>query len=281
MKPALSARGIRVQIGDARLLENVDIEIFAGQMLALVGPNGAGKSTLLKVLSGDLAPVAGDVVLNGRALGAWTAQDRALQRAVLPQSPELAFSFRAWDIVELGRHPHRASATRAQDRSAITGAMDATDVANLAERDCRTLSGGELHRAHFARALAQIWSPLPDGRTRVLMLDEPTSSLDLFHQHSILAKATEIARAGSAVLTVLHDLNLASAYADRIAVLEKGRIEAIGTPQEIITAERLRRIWRVDCEVLHSPIGRPQVLIHPGVLAAETAAQPSRIKRAV
>ncbi len=113
------------------------------------------------------------------------------------------------------------------------------------------------------------------------MLDEPTASLDLFHQHSILAKATEIARAGSAVLTVLHDLNLASAYADRIAVLEKGRIEAIGTPQEIITAERLRRIWRVDCEVLHGPVGRPQVLIHPGVLAAETPAQPSRIKRAV
>ena len=159
--------------------------------------------------------------------------------------------------------------------------MEATDVAHLAGRDCRTLSGRELHRVHFARSLAQIWAALPDGRDRVLMLDEPTSSLDLFHQHAILAKAAEIARAGAAVMTVLHYLNLASAYADRIAVLERGRIESVGTPQEIITAERLRRIWRVDCEVLRSPVGRPQVLVHPGVLAADVSALPGRIKRAV
>ena len=243
-------------------------------MLAIVGPNGAGKSTLLKVLSGDLTPVAGDVMLNGRALGAWTAQERALQRAVLPQSPELAFSFRAWDVVELGRHPHRALATRAQDRTAVTG-RDGCDR-------CHEPRGARLPHAVGRRAsprpfrarLGADLGPVARRPHAHLMLDEPTSSLDLFHQHSILAKATEIARAGSAVLTVLHDLNLASAYADRIAVLEKGRIESIGTPQEIITAERLRRIWRVDCEVLHSPIGRPQVLIHPGVLAARNAGSP-------
>ncbi len=153
--------------------------------------------------------------------------------------------------------------------------MEATDVTHLAARDCRTLSGGELHRAHFARALAQIWAPLPDGRARVLMLDEPTSSLDLFHQHAILAQAAEIARAGAGVLTVLHDLNLASAYADRIAVLERGSIEAVGTPPEIITVERLRRIWRVNCEILQGAMGRPQLLVRPGVLAAEASAPPS------
>jgi len=281
VKPVLHGRGITVEAGEFRILDTVDIDLFAGQMLAVIGPNGAGKSTLLKVLSGDLAPVAGDVVLNGRALGAWTAQERALQRAVLPQSPELAFSFRAWDVVELGRHPHRASATRAQNRTAVTGAMAATDVAGLAERDCRTLSGGELHRTHFARALAQIWAPLPDGRTRILMLDEPTSSLDLFHQHSILAKAAEVARAGAAVLTVLHDLNLASAYADRIAVLERGRIESVGTPQEIITAERLRRIWRVNCEIVEDrTTERPQVLVRPR--SADPAySEPAHVRNAV
>ena len=269
MTPALSARAVTVEAGEFRLLQDVDIELFAGEMLAVIGANGAGKSTLLKALAGDIVPVAGDVVLNGRALGLWSGQERALQRAVLPQSPELAFSFRAWDVVELGRHPHRTIATRAQDRAAIIGAMEATDVAHLAARDCRTLSGGELHRAHFARALAQIWGPLPDGRARVLMLDEPTSSLDLFHQHAILAKAAEIARAGAAVVTVLHDLNLASAYADRIAVLERGCIESVGAPQQIITVERLKRIWRVDCEVLRNPCGRPQVLVHRAGAYAE------------
>jgi iron complex transport system ATP-binding protein len=281
MTPVLSARGITVKAGEFRLLDGVDINVFAREMLAIVGPNGAGKSTLLKVLSGDIVPTAGEVILNGRPLGAWTSQERALQRAVLPQSPELAFSFRAWDVVELGRHPHRAVASRGEDYSAIAGAMEATDVVNLAGRDCRTLSGGELHRTHFARALAQIWSPLPDGGTRVLMLDEPTASLDLYHQHAILAKATEFARAGVAVLTVLHDLNLASAYADRIVVLDRGEVEAVGTPEDVITAERLRRIWRVECDVLQdcSP-GRPQVLVRPSAMGSAAAA-PGRMRRAV
>ncbi len=262
MTAGLAAHGLVVTAGGRRILDGVDAEVPPGRVTAVVGPNGAGKSTLLKVLSGDLAPRAGDVTLNGRPLRGWSAEEMALQRAVLPQAPELAFSFRAWDVVELGRHPHRGRATPDEDRSAVRGAMDATEIAALAGRDCRTLSGGEMHRTHYARTLAQIWTPLADGRARMLLLDEPTASLDLFHQHAILAKARSIALAGAGVLAVLHDLNLAAAYADRLIVLANGRVDAAGAPAVVLTAERITRIWRVDCAVAADG-DTVQVLVKP------------------
>lgn len=263
MTSGLSARNLVVTAGGRRILDNVDAEVAPGLVTAVVGPNGAGKSTLLKVLSGDIVPQSGHITLNGRPLAAWDAQERALQRAVLPQAPELAFSFRAWDVVELGRHPHRGRATEEDNTQAIHGAMAATEVSDYAGRDCATLSGGEVHRTHYARTLAQIWAPLAATRARFLLLDEPTASLDLFHQHAILAKARSMAQAGVGVLAVLHDLNLAAAYADTLIVLAKGRLEAVGAPREILTAERIRRVWRVACDVVTGEAGDVQVLVKP------------------
>ncbi len=201
------------------------------------------------------------VVLNGRPLSAWSAAEQALQRAVLPQTPGLAFSFRAWDVVELGRHPHRRHTSRSEDQVVISEAMSVTETLETAQQDCMTLSGGEMHRTHFARTLAQIWHPLPDGRARVLLLDEPTASLDLFHQHAVLETALRIARAGAAVLAVLHDLNLAAAYADSVAVLADGRVDAVGSPAEVLTPERIARIWRMDCAIDSDEEGRAHVRI--------------------
>jgi len=266
---SLGAREVSVSAGGRRILDRVTAEVAAGTFTAVIGPNGAGKSTLLKVLSGDLAPQHGTVTLNGKALSAWDPAELAMQRAVLPQSPELAFAFRAWDVVALGRHPHRRRGSRDADRTAIHGAMDATGTMPFAARDCRSLSGGELHRTHYARALAQLWEPLPDGRARFLLLDEPTASLDLFHQHAILAKARQVARAGAGVLAVLHDLNLAAAYADRVIVLADGRLEAEGAPHGVLTRERIARVWRVDCTVVPSAAGTVQVMVTPRAAAAE------------
>lgn len=257
----LSGRHLTVVAAGRRLLDDVDIEVLPGCVTAVVGPNGAGKSTLLRVLCGELAPQAGTVLLNGRPLSAWSAEERALQRAVLPQNPELAFAFRAWDVVELGRHPHRRRATRTHDQAAVCEAMRLTETSPFAQRDCGTLSGGELHRTHFARSLAQIWEPPSAGLARVLLLDEPTASLDLFHQHAILARAAEMARTGAAVLIVVHDLNLAAAYADSLTLLFGGRIEAVGPPQEVLTAERIAHIWRVDAEVVPDGHGRIRVQV--------------------
>lgn len=255
MTAGLYGKQLSLKIGGRTLLDRVDIAVLPGRLTVVVGPNGAGKSTLLKLLSGDLEPDSGSVILNGVPMAQWSARDRALQRAVLPQTPELAFAFRPRDVVEMGRHPHRGRMTAAQDRLAISGAMQATETTALAERDCRSLSGGELHRTHFARTLAQIWSPLPDGRSRVLLLDEPTASLDLFHQHAVLAKARTLADQGAAVFAVLHDLNLAAAYADTIAILAEGRIDAAGSPREVLTPDRVARIWRVDCRILADEAG--------------------------
>ena len=119
-----------------------------------------------------------------------------------------------------------------------------------------------MHRTHYARTLAQIWEPLADGRTRFLLLDEPTASLDLFHQHAILARARAFARDGAGVLAVLHDLNLAAAYADRLVVLAKGRVEAAASPEDVLTRERIARVWRVDCDVARTPQG-VQVQVRP------------------
>jgi len=258
----LCAHEVSFAAGDKRILDRVSVCVEPGELVAVVGPNGAGKSTLLKLLAGDLAPQAGEIVLNAKPLRGWNAAERALQRAVLPQSPSLAFAFRAWDVVELGRHPHQGRASATEHHDAVHGAMDAADVARFAARDWRSLSGGEAHRTHFARALAQLWAPLADGRARFLLLDEPTASLDLFHQHAILARAYGIAEAGAGVLAVLHDLNLASAYADRIIVLSEGCVAAEGTPSAALTGDVVTKVWRVPCEIASdAATGRPVVAV--------------------
>jgi iron complex transport system ATP-binding protein len=257
----LHAENVVYAVGQRRILDGVTADIAPGRVVAIVGPNGAGKSTLLKILAGDITPQEGSVMLNGRPLSAWHRGDLARQRAVLPQSPELAFHFRVREVVELGRHPYSGRTSSKDDRAAIEDAMAATEIGPLAPRDCSTLSGGERHRTHYARVLAQLWRKPDDGETRILLLDEPTAGLDLFHQHAILAKARAMAKDGIGVLAVLHDLNLAAAYADTLIVLVKGRIDAAGPPNEVLMAERIKRVWRVSCDVRASDHGRVHVQV--------------------
>jgi iron complex transport system ATP-binding protein len=271
MTRGLQAENIIYAVGNRRILDGVAADITPGRVVAVVGPNGAGKSTLLKILAGDTPPQIGTVLLNGRPLTAWNRGDLARQRAVLPQSPELAFHFRVREVVELGRHPYSGCASPDDDRRAIEDAMSATEIGPLAMRDCSTLSGGERHRTHYARVLAQLWRKPEAGETRILLLDEPTAGLDLFHQHAILAKARAMAKDGIGVLAVLHDLNLAAAYADTLIVLVKGRIDAAGPPRDVLTPDRIKRVWRVDCDVITDDGGRRHVQVHPiGVPIAAT-----------
>ncbi|MBI1213404.1 MAG: heme ABC transporter ATP-binding protein [Alphaproteobacteria bacterium] len=265
---SLKGSELSVRAGGKPILRRASLEVRPGELVAIVGPNGAGKSTLLKALAGENSNLLGSVVLNGRALKHWRAEEIALQRAVLPQSPGLAFPFRVWDVVELGRYPLRGLASGDEHHAAITGAMDAADVTRFAERDCRTLSGGELHRVHFARTLAQIWAPLPDGRARFLLLDEPTAALDLSHQHAILARARGVASDGAGVLVVLHDLNLAAAFADRVVVMDKGGIVDAGTPGETLTTALIQSVWGVETEIVRDPAtGRPRIYVRPQGIA--------------
>ncbi|MGA5312576.1 heme ABC transporter ATP-binding protein [Streptomyces pseudogriseolus] len=243
---------VSVRLGDRQVLTDVDVRVRAGEVLALVGPNGAGKSTLLSVLAADLPPAAGSVRIHGRDAAEWSAPELALRRAVLPQSATLSFPFTVADVVRMGRAPW-TGARPEEDEAAVAEAMAATEVTAFAGRPFSALSGGERARTALARVLAQ--------RAPLLMLDEPTAALDLRHQELVLRLCRERARAGDAVVVVLHDLGLAAAYAHRVAVLGAGRVEAEGPPEDVFTEALLTRVYDQPVEVLpHPRCGTPLVL---------------------
>lgn len=251
--PVCAVRGASVIRSGRMLLDRVDLELHAGEMLAVLGPNGAGKSTLLSLLSGDLDPDDGEVDFAGRPLASWRLGELSRRRGVLLQDNRTAFPFTVHEVVEMGRAPWRHTDLADEDEEAIAWALNVADVTHLAERRVPSLSGGERARAAFARVIA--------GRTGALFLDEPTAALDIGHQEALLTRARELATAGAAVLVVLHDLNLAAAYADRITLLQNGRVAASGTPTEVLTSAVISSVYRTPVEVIPHPVtGRGIIL---------------------
>ncbi|MFE5854146.1 heme ABC transporter ATP-binding protein [Streptomyces sp. NPDC056500] len=247
------AEGVHVQLGGRTVLAGIDLSARAGEVLALVGPNGAGKSTLFGALAADIAADQGSVQIGDRAAGSWSAPELALRRSVLPQSTALSFPFPVADVVRMGRAPWAGTAREDEDDAAVAEAMAATETGEFAHRPYSALSGGERARVALARVLAQ--------RTALLLLDEPTAALDLRHQELVLRICRSRAAAGDSVVVVLHDLGLAAAYADRVAVLHEGRIAAEGAPAEIFQDELLSRVYRQPVEVFaHPRSGAPVVL---------------------
>ncbi|GLU88563.1 MULTISPECIES: heme ABC transporter ATP-binding protein [Agromyces] len=250
---ALEARSLCVEIDGARLLHEVDFAAHAGRVHALIGPNGAGKSTLLAALSGDLPAASGEVRLGDAPLAGRSPKALARERAVLTQDHRVSFPFPVREVVAMGRHPWARSPEAELDDAIVDDALAVTDVSHLAHRTVPSLSGGERARVALARVLAQ--------RTPVLMLDEPTAALDLKHQEDVLRLARSHAQRGDTVLVVLHDLNLAAAYADDITLLRGGRVVATGAPAEVLTAERIEAVYGQAVEVLpHPSTGVPLVL---------------------
>ncbi|MFJ8532770.1 heme ABC transporter ATP-binding protein [Streptomyces sp. NPDC093591] len=237
------AESLHVRLGGREVLQGVDAIVRAGEVLALVGPNGAGKSTLLSALAADLPATQGVVRIHGRPASEWSAPELALRRAVLPQSANLSFPFTVEEVVRMGRAPHATSP--AEDDLAVADAMAATEVTAFALRPFSALSGGERARVALARVLAQ--------RAPLLLLDEPTAALDLKHQELVLRLCRERARAGDAVVVVLHDLGLAAAYAHRVAVLRGGRVAADGAPAEVFSEQLLSEVYDQPVEVLSHP----------------------------
>lgn len=275
----LGAHDVTFQVGAAVLVRRVTISVASGQLLAIVGPNGAGKSTLLRLLSGGLTPTAGQVRLDGRDLAAWSASERACRRTLMSQGPSCEFAFTAHDLVMLGRTPLGRRESEG-DHALVTTALLEAGVLHLAARSVPTLSGGERQRVHFARALVQIAEMR--GRA-VVLLDEPTASLALAHQHRLLRQCVSLAREGNAVTVILHDLNLASQYADTVAVLDAGRLAALGTPEAVLTPGLVRSVFAHESLTLPHPIsGRPVLVaahapnsqIHAARRAASEGAHP-------
>jgi iron complex transport system ATP-binding protein len=256
---AFETRGLVVRFRAQTVVDHVSLSVAPGELVVLGGPNGAGKSTLLRVLSGELSPTAGDVSFAGRALSTYEPLELARRRAVLTQHSTMAFPFLARAVVALGRSPWAgAGAAPGVDDAAIERAMAETGTGALGARTITTLSGGEAQRVHLARALAQLDGSLAP---HALLLDEPTASLDLGHQHAVLRLARARARAGCAVVCVLHDLNLAAQYADRLVVLARGSIAADGPPDVVLTPSLLHRLFSLDALVVpHPTLGFPVVI---------------------
>ena len=220
-----AVHGVSVRVGTATLLADATLELRPGEVLAVAGPNGAGKSTLLRTLAGDVRPAVGEVRLGDRPLTAWTVGERARRRAVMLAEAAVAFAFTVEEVVLLGRMPFHGGNPGRDDRSVATTLLAAVDCSHLAKRVFETLSGGERQRVRLARALAQVLpAPATPDRDqapeRFVLLDEPTADLDPAHQHMAMRLLRDQAASGLGVLAVLHDLNLVSAYADRVAFLK-------------------------------------------------------------
>ena len=252
----LRVEQLEVRRGQGVVLSGIDLQLHPGEVLGVLGPNGAGKSTLLAAMTGELPASAGQVTLDQRALDDSAGPERARRLAVLPQSSSLNFAFRVEEVVAMGRLPHDSG--RVRDAQIVQQALQAADAVHLAGRSYLALSGGERQRVHLARVLAQLW---PGGEGQILLLDEPTSMLDPLHQHTCLRAVRRLAESGAAVLVILHDLNLAARYCDRLLLLEQGRAHALGTPAEVLRAEPLQAVFGLEVLVqTHPERGHPLII---------------------
>lgn len=275
----LQAHGIAVQRGERQILSDIDLSLPAGQVIGVLGANGAGKSTLLAALAGELSPSAGRITLNGRPLSAWPAAELASCRAVLPQSPSLQFDLPVATVIGMGAYPHArhsrtgaprtdsrdtAQAAMAEDQRILQRVLALADVQDLYERRYRRLSGGEQQRVHLARVLYQLLlARQGHDEYRVLMLDEPTASLDPRHQLHLLSAVHTLAHEENvAALVIVHDLNLAAGCCDQLLLLGQGRVAACGMPAQVLTPDTLRQVYGVEATVLPHPNqpGRPLVV---------------------
>lgn len=252
----LKVEGLHLRRGTTEVLHDIHLDLMPGEVLGVLGPNGAGKSSLLAALCGELLPSQGRVTLQGRALGDWSGQARAQRLAVLPQVSSLGFAFRVEEVVGMGRLPHDTGQHR--DQEVVEAALRAADAWHLVERSYLALSGGERQRVHLARVLAQLW---PGEQGTTLLLDEPTSMLDPLHQHTTLQAVRSFADQGAAVLMILHDLNLAARYCDRILLLQDGRCHALAAPQQVLNPAALKAVFGIDVLVqAHPERGHPLII---------------------
>jgi iron complex transport system ATP-binding protein len=244
-------------VKDAELVAGASIEVNRGELVAVIGPNGAGKSTLLRLLGADLSPTSGVVTCGTEHMKELGPLELSSLRAFLPQTGRPDIPFSVWAVVAMGRYPHRRRPDNSaeKDRQAVTDALAATDTSHLASRVFATLSGGERTRVSLARVLAQ--------DTPLLLLDEPTTALDLGHQEQMMRVIRGLADGGRGVATVLHDLNAASRYADRVALMAAGRILAEGPPADVYDASLLSDVYQEPLRVIPHPFQRG-LLVLPG-----------------
>ncbi|MEV0142882.1 MULTISPECIES: ABC transporter ATP-binding protein [Streptomyces] len=253
--PRLAARGVTVGYGGRTVIDQLDVAIPSGVITTIIGPNGCGKSTLLRTLTRLLKPAGGTVVLDGEDIGTLRTKDVAKKLGLLPQAPVAPEGLTVADLVARGRHPHQSWLRQwsSDDAAVVRRALAMTGVADLADRTVDSLSGGQRQRVWISMTLAQ--------GTDLLLLDEPTTYLDLAHAIDVLDLVDDLHESGCTVVMVLHDLNLATRYSDNLVVMRGGAVLAQGHPRDVITAELLHEAFGLRAQVIDDPVGdRPLIV---------------------
>ncbi|WP_162929399.1 ABC transporter ATP-binding protein [Streptomyces sp. YIM 130001] len=262
--PGLGARGVTLAYGNAApVVKDVSLEIPHGGLTVIVGPNGCGKSTLLKAFGRVMKPAGGQITLHGQDVRSLRGRDFARQVALLPQSPIAPEGITVQGLVRRGRHPHHTLLRQwsPDDDRAIALALERAGMTDLAESQAGDLSGGQRQRAWIAMVLAQ--------DTEVVLLDEPTTFLDISHQYDLLELCAELNQDGRTIVAVLHDLNQAARFASHLVVMHHGEVVAEGAPHDVLTAELVCEVFQLDCDIVPDPrTGTPMVIPHERVRTA-------------
>lgn len=250
----LEAKNIQYLVQGRAIVNKVSLQLKPGELTAIVGPNGAGKSSLLKLLAGDYKVHAGEIKYNGKVIQNYRSRDLAKVRAVMPQHSQLTFPFKVKEVVELGLLSLGVSG----GEELIEEVMIETQTWEFKDRLYGALSGGEKQRVQLARVLVQVWAE--SDQSKFLLLDEPTSSLDIAHQHQVLHIASKLKTKNIAVLAVLHDLNMAAAYADQVILLKEGKVYQQGTVAEVMASKHLEYVFEHPILVRDGFDGMPHLI---------------------
>jgi iron complex transport system ATP-binding protein len=253
----LTVENVTYKAGSRALVKAVSFAVHPGEIMVVLGANGAGKSSLMRLLSGEKKPSEGSIYLSGKLLKSYPAKELALKRAIMNQQNIINLDFLAQEIVQMGRYPHYRNQPSLHDWDIINQVMAVTGTTHLAEQSFLTLSGGEQQRVHLARVLAQIWD-IPGA---LLLLDEPVSGMDIQYQQQTLSLAAMLAKKGFIVVAILHDINLASQYADNILMLKNGRKWYQGTPAEVLNAKSIYDVFETEADVFTNPHTLKQLIM--------------------
>lgn len=246
---SIVGKNISYEINGAKILEDIDFKLNQNEIVSILGPNGAGKSTLLGLLAGDILPTSGKVFYQGRELESISIQDRAFLRSVMSQSQQIIFDYSVKEIIEMGWIERGIAKYSGNFSEAVTNIADECDLKKLLHRKFNVLSGGEQRRVHYARTILQLWRHSNSNDERFMFLDEPTANLDLYYELKLMNSIKEKAKEGYGIGLIVHDLNLASIFSDKVLLLKNGECISYGEPSKVLTAKKLTEVYGIPMKV--------------------------------
>ena len=262
----LKTENIHYRIGKKQILNGIEAEFNPGEFNMILGPNGSGKSSFLKIFSGEINKYDGSVFYGGEKIAHHKKEELAKHRAVMSQQPELSFPLMVEEVVMMGRYPHFNFNPNKKDEDICNEVMERMNLISFKERNYLTLSGGEKQRVQYARVLAQIWEKPATG-FRYLFLDEPLTSLDINYQQEFLQIAREFADTGTVLVAVMHDINLAIQYADKLFFLKEGKLVSHGKPKDIMHEALIKQVFNVEASIINNPVTNNPLVIYNNRMA--------------